>query len=323
MNKIKHWLQGYIKVQITGWGADRLINLCKKNNITLYDFKSIDDGYSCDVSQYDFKKITNYNKKINSNLNIIEKCGLPNFLYKHKKRKIFIICFLLCVFSIILFSNYIWNISIIGNEVYTSEEIIKEIEKKYVTPGTQKNKIDCNSLEKQLREDFDSIAWISCQLKGTNLIVTIEETIPTDKCIEHSEPCNIIAYKDAIITDIIINNGQRISNIGDTVKKNDIIITGVVNITNEYNEIIETSYIPAKGTVWGIVEYNYDDSFSLNHSAKKYTGKEKNEYSIIIFNNEIKLPANMKSNNHDIISNYTCLKLFDNLYLPFGISKNT
>ncbi len=323
MKKLKQWISGSIKVHITGWGSERLINLCKKNNITLYNFSQINEGYSFNVSQYNYKRIQSFNEKIKSNINVIDKYGLPNFFYKYKKRKIFLIGIIFCMLGIFIFSNYIWNITVYGNENYTEEEIIKEINKKYVEIGTSKDTIDCNSLEKKLREDFDNIAWISCEIKGTNLMISIEETIPTHKSIEHNEPCNIIAYKDAIITDIVINKGQRISNIGDEVKKNDILITGIVNITNEYDEIIETSYIPAKGEVWGIVEYKYNDSFELNHTNKTYTGKEQNNYSISIFNNQINLPKKDKLINYDTVTTYNKLKLFKNLYLPFGINVYT
>lgn len=323
-NKTINWFKGQILLEIKGFGKDRLINICKKNDVVIHNFNISDDSYIFQLSSKDYKKLLEYNDKIKTTLEVRDKYGLPYFFYKYRKRKIFILCFLLFIISIFIFSNYIWNISIEGNELYTKEELTKNIIDEYVPIGTNKKEIDCNELEKALREQYKNIAWISCQIKGTNLIVNIEETIPTDQSITMTEPCNITAYKDAIITDIVINNGTRVVNIGDEIKKNDVLITGVVNIYNEYEELIESSYTAAQGTVWGIVEYEYSDELSMTTSDKTYTSNSKNTYSLNIGNNIIRLPFGKVNYNHyDVIAESNKVKLFNNLYLPIGITKNT
>lgn len=320
-NKIKKFIKGCISLEVKGFGKERLINVCKKNNIIFNNFKFTDTGYSFQVNTNQYKKILYYNQKIGTDILVTNQSGLKYLFKKHKKRKIFILCFFLFMFTIYIFSNYIWNISIIGSEIYTKEELIKDVNNNFAPIGTAKKNINCNELEKKLRLKYQDIAWISCEIKGTNLVINIEETIPSDKIITFNEPCNIISYKNAIITDIVINKGTRIVNQGDEIKKNDILITGVVNIVNEYDELIESSYIPASGTVWGIVEYNYNDTFSIESSKKEYTGNTNNSHIITIADKPINL-FSKKSNysNYDIISSSNNLKLFKNLYLPIGIT---
>ena len=45
MINIKIWLQGEITIENTGWGSDRLLNLCKRNDISIRNLKTIEDGY--------------------------------------------------------------------------------------------------------------------------------------------------------------------------------------------------------------------------------------------------------------------------------------
>lgn len=322
MINIKIWLQGEITIENTGWGSDRLLNLCKRNDISIRNLKTIEDGYIFTVNMKDYKKILYFNNKIKSKITILNKSGLPNFFYKYKKRKIFAICILLCVISIFIFSNFIWKVSIIGNDIYTKEEIIKIINADYIPIGYKKSKINCNKLEKELRERFNNIAWISCEIRGTNLIVHINESIPNDKPIETEKPCNIIAYKDAIITEVITNKGKKIVSNGDQVKKNDILITGVVNISNEYDELIETTYTTAQGTVIGIVDYNYNDTFPIENTKKVYTGKTKKSFDLNIINSIIHIPSNNKLKSYDKISTTKTFSIFENLFLPIGYTTN-
>ncbi|MBE5931879.1 MAG: hypothetical protein E7263_00470 [Lachnospiraceae bacterium] len=324
MKKMKEWIQGQIILETTGWGRERLINICKKNNIKIHNLKIIQDGYTFQTTYMDYKEVVKYNNKINTQITIKDKWGLPYFFYKYKKRKIFLICFLLFVIGIYAFSNYIWNISIIGNETYTAEELSKDITTNYVKIGSSKDKINCSELEKDLRNKYTDIAWISCDIKGTNLVVNIKETIPTNEIITIDEPCNIVAYKDSIVTDIIVNSGSKIIDIGDEVKKNDVLISGVVNVYNEYEELIETNYTSAMGTIWGIVEYNYNDEFDMESNHKEYTGNKKKTYKLNIANNHIELPfSENKYKNSDVISENSNIKLLENLYLPIGIYKET
>ena len=61
MINIKIWLQGEITIENTGWGSDRLLNLCKRNDISIRNLKTIEDGYIFTVNMKDYKKILYFN----------------------------------------------------------------------------------------------------------------------------------------------------------------------------------------------------------------------------------------------------------------------
>lgn len=143
--------------------------------------------------------------------------------------------------------------------------------------------------------EFDKIAWISCDLKGTTLTVKFTETITKDITEDFDKPCNIVAVKSAVITKNIVNQGVVTARKGDEVKKGDVLITGVINVTNEYDELIETDYVSAKGFVYGIVEYNYNDSFEISCYEKRYTDKNEKQYSMFLCDRLLKIPKLKKA----------------------------
>ncbi len=325
-HSLKKWLIGQILINIKGASKDRLLNMCKKNDIPFENLKLIDDGYSMQLSTSGYKELMVFKEKIKSDctIEVVNKIGLPHFFFKYKKRKIFAICCIIFLISVYCFTYFIWNISISGTSTYTKEEIIKDVKNNHVKLGSPKSDINCNELEKQLRNKYDNLAWISCQIKGTNLIINVEETVPNNEVIKYEKPCNIIAHKDAIITKIVTNKGSRVVNLGDKVNKNDILITGAVNVYNEYDELLETNYLSAKGQILGIVEYNYYDEFSLENSDKVYTNNTTSSYSIYFKDSIVKLPfCKAKYNSYDTVTEDNKLKLFGDIYLPLGIYKTT
>ena len=65
---------------------------------------------------HDFKEVAKIAKKTKCRIKIKSKKGMPFVFNRYKKRKIFAIL-LICIFvSIIVFSNFIWNIEVTGTE---------------------------------------------------------------------------------------------------------------------------------------------------------------------------------------------------------------
>ena len=323
LKRLITWLKGYIILKVSGISKERFINLCIKNNIDIWKIYDNNDCKLLHISKKAFKELEIYIKKTNVNIEIINKKGLPFLFYRYKKRKIFLLGIILFSSVIYSFSFFIWDISITGEDIYTDEQIIKKLEEYNIKPGTCINKINCEKLEKNLRKEFEDIAWISCEIKGTRLNINLVETIAPDDIKENRYPCNIVAVKDGIISDIYIESGTRVKEKGDEVKKGDILITGAVNLYNDYDELIETSYVPANGNVYAVVNYEYDDSFELDYYEKEYTGKEKTDYGLALAGNCFNhFKPKIKYNNYDIISIEKKIKIGPYFYLPFSLKKN-
>ncbi|MGN0152629.1 MAG: sporulation protein YqfD [Wujia sp.] len=318
------WLRGFLIISVSGSFRDRFFNICSRNNIFMWNIVHSDDCVTARVSKKDYIRIEPYIEKTGVACKTLDKKGLPFFFYKYKKRKCFVLGFLCCLGIIYTFTLFVWDVNIDGQNMYTGEQIRKDIIDNYVPLGTLKCRIDCAELETQLREQYDQIAWISCELRGTQLNIVLTETVEPDMIEEQTEPCNITAVKDGIITDIITRAGTPVVSAGDEVKKGDILITGVVNIYNDYDELLETRYIPASGDVYAIVRYTYEDTFPMQNYEKKYIGKAKNSYSIGFAGHFLSAPGKGEDNDStDRITEYKKLVLAGDFFLPITIRKTT
>lgn len=315
--KLIRWLKGYIKLNIEGTYKDRFINICTKNNVNMWGMNSYEKNITTYMLYNDYKNTRKYIDKTDVSIEIIEKIGLPFLCKAYKKRYGFMLGIALFFFLIYSFTSYIWDINVIGESIYTKEEIVKNVRDNYVDIGTPIEDINCEELEKILRVEYDKVAWISCELKGTQLNIEITETIEQDTIKVSNNPCNIIAAKDGVVTKIVTRNGKTIKTIGEEVKKGDVIITGVINIYNDYDELIETNYVPSDGDVYAIVENEYYDEFDLEYYDKVYTGNETKGYSIFFMNKSYETKkANVEYELYDTITSERKIKLGSSVYLP-------
>lgn len=318
------WSKGRhrVVVHVTGWDVERFLNICKHNELELMDIIKDKTGVFITVSYRQWKELKKYEEKCQVKCSLVMEKGLVPFLLTYKKRVVFAISLLLFCLLIWYSSLFIWHIEVEGESLYTEEEIVEYIQTALVPFGSRRADVSLSELEKQLRIQFHQVAWITCEIDGTRLIVRIVETVEQDKIPSCTQPCNIVAIKDAYVTDLIATSGQKLVSPGDEVKKGDILITGVVNIYNEYEELIETNYVSASGVVYGKTEYLYVQTVAMEYTEKKQ-GKKKRAIAVRV-GQELKYLYKPKNTEGlERVEALHTLHVGDSYYLPFSFLVTT
>lgn len=317
-----YFLKGYYKIAIKGSAKERFLNLCSNKKILLWKLRRTDEGYEFCVSRKAFVMLTEIKEKTNITWTIKGEFGLPFFLYRYKKRKCFFFGMVICVLTIYILSLFIWDIQIIGTEQYTEEEIQKYLAEKSISTGVLKKKISCSELEEEIREDFSDTAWVSCDIEGTCLCIHVKESLDLSD-VEQNEstsPCDIVASKSGTILSIVTRNGTPLVKKGDEVKKGDTLISGVIYLYNEFDELLETSLLSADGDILAKTSYTYKDEFPLSSYEKEYTGEVNKQYEVFLGEHGILLPLKkMTYQNFDTMTEKYPLKIGKSFYLPFSI----
>ncbi len=315
-------LSGYYSISIQGDGKERFLNLCRNKKILLWNLKRKGETYRFFVSVKGYRQMNEISEKTNTKVYIEGKYGLPFFLYRNRKRKMFMMGMLLCVAAVFGCSFFIWNIQIKGTQKYTKDEIRTYLTEKNIHIGMPKGNINCAELEEKIREDFEDTVWVSCDIEGTMLTIQVKESIDTSDMVEDKNevPNDIIASKDGIIASIVTRSGTPLVRTGSEVKKGDTLISGVIYYYNDYDELLETELVSADGDIKAETIYEYTETFPLDFYEKDYTGKEKAAYQLeageYIFSFPNRKPVFEK---YDKIINRKEWKLGENYYLPFSL----
>ena len=317
---ILNYILGYVNILVEGYFVEKFINICNKQKIFLWNLKrSKTTIIYTNVSIKDFKKLKPIAQKTKCKIKIKSKKGLPFIFNKYKKRKIFVIGLAMVLITIFTLSKFIWNIEVIGNEKINDDEIIQIANENNLKIGKFKNKEDTKKIINKLRLERDDIAWIGIEIKGTNAIIKIVESIPKPNIIDDEEFCNIVATKDAIIKKISAQNGTPVVKEGEIVKKGTVLIAGWLE-----GKYTGTRYVHATGSVQGKVWYTQKERIYFKQQKKEQTGNVENKYSLNINNFKINFNKGVsKFKNYDTIETNKKVKLFSNFYLPIELIKIT
>ena len=301
----------YIIIKVKN-NIKRFIEKCSKYNISLYDINYINNNeILVKINKENYKNIKRYNYY--SDIEIYSKLGIDSIKENIYKLKYFILIFIILLSLMYLISNIILKINVIHSNKNVRELVINELENYGIKKYSYKKKF--NELEKIknkiLDNNKDKLEWISITNIGMTYIVRIEERIIDKKEIE-KEYCNIIASKDALITNIYATNGEIIVNVNDIVKKGDILVSGDILLND-----IKKGTTCANGTIIGKVWYNTNVTLDRNYEKKEYTGNSR--YNIKINNKILKTNKYIKYDKKYIINNkyisiYKELEYYNKVY---------
>ena len=314
------YLLGYLKISVEGYYIERFINICKTNNITIWNLKRNENiELELNVRISEFKKICKVAKQTRCKVKIKRKKGFPFLIHKYKKRKIFVLFLLIMIMLITLSSNFVWNVEIKEENGQQLENIQEDIKKAGLETGKLKNNINMKEIINKIRLERKDIAWVGIELKGTNAIVKIVKADEKPEIVAQDEYCNIVSNKSGIVTKISAQNGTANVKVGDTVKEGDILINGWLE-----GKFTGVRYVHAKGEIEAKVWYTKSKKVSYSLTQTQETGNIENKYAIKINNFRINLLKKLsKFEIYDTIETENKFKLFSDFYLPISLIKTT
>ena len=270
------------KLKISGKNIDYFIHLLISKGIKILELAKYQDYFIIVVDLEDYKKI----KKIKTSykITVLRIYGVSHLKNIFNNYLSFIICFFICCILIFLTSCMIFDIEIITSSKTLTKQILEDLKVRGVykyqfkVGYNRKNQI----IKEILAEEKDTIEWLEIEEVGTKYIINVVERVKNkdeDKCT----PTNIVAKKDAFVTQIEATSGEVMTAINRSVKKGDVLISG--NIFNK-EEIVSTRC--AKGRVFGEVWYQVYVDLPKHYHEENVTGRSSKSLGVEFFNHKSK-----------------------------------
>lgn len=285
---IIRYIKGYVRIRVAGYSPERFLNLCSHHQIYIWGLAPSGQSYEMYMSVRGFRKLKPIVRKTHTKVVITERFGLPFFIHKHRKRKLFFAGIFLCLCLVYVYSTMIWNIHFEGNMTRTDDVLLEFLETKDVTHGMRKREVDCEQIVKDIRQQYDDIVWVSASIHGSRLLIQVkenEDTIQPRETPDKEEaetPKDLVAEKDGIITSIITRAGVPLVHVGDRVKAGDVLVSGRVEVLSDAQEVVGYQYHKADADIFAQTALEYEDSIPVTYDVKTYSDIEKKQYFLKI-----------------------------------------
>lgn len=320
IDQLMRYGKGYVEITIRSSSYERFLNLCAYHQILIWDLNHTGEVYEGKIFVRDFRKIREVAKKSSSRVSIRKKKGLPFWLRAHRKRTGFFLGAVVCLAIIFILSFFIWDIQIEGNLTQTDEVILDYLREEQISFGSWKQSVDCKELAAELRKQFNQFIWVSVQMKGTLLKIRVQEN--TDVSLNEEiaqEPSSLVATKDGTVVEMITRSGKPLVEVGDTVKKGDVLVLGRLEIKDDAGEIVSYQECAADADIILETADTYEAEFPMKYEKKVYTGNTKQKRYVQIGDRFFRSPWKGYSyEQYDVVDEKTQIKLWGNFYLPIS-----
>lgn len=134
----------------------------------------------------------------------------------------------------------------------------------------------------------------------------------------------VLLLRNGIIESIYVRSGRALVAAGDEVEKGQLLVSGVLLITDDGGTVVNRQKVRADADVMIRSRIPYYEEQAIAFSEKKYTGKQANRVLLQILGADFALPIRKPSwECSDTLSKLCQLRLFDAFYLPVCWQKIT
>jgi similar to stage IV sporulation protein len=316
------FIRGYVHFSAEGKFPERFLNLTSRYGISLWKVAPASGGLTGQMYVGDYKQIRKTARKAKVRLKITQKHGLPFLIAKYKSRLGIPVGAVAGILLILFLSNFIWSISITGTQTI-SDTRLKEVMSAYgVSIGAYKNNINAKSVQRNTMLEISEIGWMSVNITGNVVSVEVKEKAEKPELNTNTNPCNLKAKCDGVITKTNVRSGVTEVVLGSGVAKGDLLVSGIMQSDSEaLLQYVE--YVRASGEIYADV-----------NSTKELTlPKEYDYYSITENKSErnrlaflwTDFPINISISSYQNFAR--CFQeeslCINNTVLPIGIKKQT
>lgn len=182
-------------------------------------------------------------------------------------------------------SHLIWNVQISGNSKTSSEDIIMQLAELGCGVGDCYTKIDFNDVHARFLAQQNDIAWLSVYMNGTVAEVQVRELWPDERNLpQNGVYADIVAERAGVVEEVHVVNGSAAVKAGDVVVPGQVLISGVTELKDG-----ELLYEYAEGEVICRTFSVIRSEAVTERDSKRYTGREKTEFSVKIFKKTLNL----------------------------------
>lgn len=199
---------------------NELLYVIRSKQVFVYNVHFVKDEIFFESS------ISNYYKLISCDgICYVGTIGILGYVRRFFSVKRNWIIFISCVISLFLYSNIIWDVSIVGEE----DVLIERLKESMIENGIWEYSMfvsdnELSDLELVLKNEyFNEIEWLNLIRKGDSILV---QFMPRESAVREEwgyEP--IVARKEAVVAYFEVLSGRKLVRINDYVKEGDVLVS--------------------------------------------------------------------------------------------------
>ena len=262
---------------ITFHGAfpESVLNRCAEQGIEILGVEAL-DGFTLRLTVPDRHLTALHRLAERCQCTVVDtqRAGPGYALYRHRRRTAAAAMLSLVLLILVWSKAFLWEIEVSGNETVPTGEILGALAECGVGVGSFWPAFTSDSIRDEALVRLPSLAWLTVNVYGSRAEVIVRERVAKPEMISDGEAVDIVAAKGGFVTEVLALSGSAEVRRGQAVSTGDTLISSHVPwkeaAVHAYGEIRARTY------------YELTAVSPVQRAEKRYTGREKNHWSLVI-----------------------------------------
>ncbi|MGI6031069.1 MAG: sporulation protein YqfD [Eubacteriales bacterium] len=277
-------LLGYLEICVTGEGGERLLNLCARQGLDLWDIRHRKGELLFCLPVWQRSKLEELAQRVHCQVTVRRQTGLAHDVKKYRRRKVFVLLALAFAASLWVSSQVVWAVYIVGDSQCDPVEMLDYLKGRGLYVGAWIMDVDTSHLESAVVLDHDEIVYCGITRRGTEVYVDLRDRNPVTPRVELEKPCNLVAARDGQITRVQVQLGDWMVRPGEAVRQGQLLASGILD-----SNITGYRMVHAFGEVYATTYYNKECSQAFQVVQRIPTGQSITHTDVQIFGWRINL----------------------------------
>lgn len=326
MQKIVNFFRGSVRFTATGPFPERFLNLCAQNGVGFWGVEWPESGgVKLSVAQQDWRRARALAEKALCTLQREGARGIPAFVGRFRKRYALLVGLCCSLVAVCVLSQFILTVEVTGNKTVTTAEIVTELRRLGLRPGTYGPGVDEAMVGQQLLLRVGDLSWCAVNLKGTVAEVLVREAVKAPELLESDVLGDVVAEASGIITHMDVLSGGAAVQEGDTVLPGEVLIAGNVHLEGPAYSTTDLGWmkVRAAGRVYARTWRTLEAEIPLEAQVKVPTGAAKSFWSLEVLGNRLNFYRNagISYARYDKITHTYNARLPDGREMPLSLRR--
>lgn len=277
------YVRGWVRLSVSGDFAERFYNMLIQQGLQPYEMCRTEEGrMELTLPRRQFRKIRTARRMAGVHITVLEKGGLPKTVWKYRKRWGLVIGAVLAAAFVFLMSGFVWSIRFEG-EVQDRDALLSALKDEGLFEGCWRGSVDADTLESKVLGSDLGLSFLSVVFKGSVAQVQVVYERPKPEMLS-TDPCNLVADCDGVITYMMVKEGVPVVQAGDAVQAGELLVSGIFD-----SETAGIRTVHASGHVYARTSQTLRVEMPYQTAECRRTGRIRRKYTLKIFNFSINL----------------------------------
>ncbi len=326
MQTVINFFRGSVRFTAEGPFPERFLNLCAQNGVGFWAVEWLEGGaVKLTVAHHDWRQAKALAEKALCILTREGAMGIPPFLGRFRKRYALLVGLALSLVAVCILSQFILTVEVQGNSTVSTAEILTELRRLGLHPGTYGPGVDEAMVGQQLLLQLGDLSWCAINLQGTVAQVLVREAIKAPELLDEGILGDIVARTPGMLTQIEVHRGAAKVGEGATVLAGEVLIAGHVHLEGPAYSNIDLGWqtVKAQGKAYARTWYSMEAEIPLEANTKDFTGRDRSFWSLKVMGMRINFYRNagISYDRYDKITDVWTARLPGGREMPLSLTR--